>query len=216
MKYKPAYLASLVLSFFALFAAVCPSAKGNYIAYLNEVGSNVVGTGSGSIDFTDLAGNGILFDSGRLIPSFAGLVLGTTVVGSFDSYTGVSGPTSFGSVFSIYASSGTGNLVAIVGAIANVDVPQGYVSGTPLGVSTDTWNSSTFASLGIIPGTYTWTWGTGMHADSYTLNIGQSTPTNGVPETGSTIALMLGAVGMLAAFRQKLRVERTRRFACFG
>jgi hypothetical protein len=75
------------------------------------------------------------------------------------------------------------------------------MSATPLGTSTGTWNSATFASLGLTPGTYVWTWGSGIHADSFTLQIG---PTNGVPETGSTIALMLGAVGTLIAFRQKL------------
>jgi hypothetical protein len=203
MKSTASYLASLVLSFVALFAVICPSAQGTYIATLDEIGSNVVGTGSGSLDITGLTFDSTKFDAAREIPSFGALLLGTTVFGFLDAYKGLSGPTSFGSGSGAYASSGTGNLVAIVGGIPNLDVPQGYVSGTLLGVSTATWNNATFASLGITPGTYVWNWGTGMHTDSYTLQIGPAGPTNGVPETGSTIALMLGAIGTLAAFRSK-------------
>jgi hypothetical protein len=47
-----------------------------------------------------------------------------------------------------------------------VGVPVGYVFGTPLGTSTDTWNGATFASLGVTPSTYKWTWETGADADS--------------------------------------------------
>ena len=55
-------------------------------------------------------------------------------------------------------------------------VPQGYLTGAISGTST--FNNATFASLGITPGTYTWTWGTGMHADSFTIET--------VPDTGTT------------------------------
>lgn len=46
-------------------------------------------------------------------------------------------------------------------------VPTGYASGASLANST-TWDSATFASIGVTPGTYVWTWGS--NADqSFTL-----------------------------------------------
>ena len=122
-------------------------------------------------------------------------------------WKGLSGPTSFGSGGFLFSDSGSGNFAGVFGAAAeggNLFVTPGYVSGTPLGVSTATWSNQTFATLGVTPGTYVWTWGTGMNADSFTLQIGPAAPANGVPEPGSTIMLMLGAIGTLAAFRRKL------------
>ena len=57
------------------------------------------------------------------------------------------------------------------------------------------------ASLGLTPGTYEWTWGTGMDADSFTLQIGPA----GVPDTGSTLSLLSFASLGLVALRRKLR-----------
>jgi hypothetical protein len=68
-----------------------------------------------------------------------------------------------------------------------------------------TFDNATFASLNVIPGTYTWTWGTGAHADSFTLQIGPA----GVPEP-STWALMLAGFGLIgfAAMRKGKREAR--------
>jgi hypothetical protein len=44
------------------------------------------------------------------------------------------------------------------------------VSGTQL-KNTATYTGQTISSLGLTPGTYTWTWGTGAHADSFVLVI---------------------------------------------
>jgi hypothetical protein len=202
MRYKSSYLASLVLSVVALSAVLCPSAKATYIATLNEVGTDVVGIGSGSIDLTELTFGGNLSDFSALInPTIAMLFLGS---GDVAIYSGLSGPTNFGSGGFTPANSQTGNIVGIFGgAVSLLHLPVNYISATPLGTSTGTWNSATFASLGLTPGTYVWTWGSGIHADNFTLQIG---PAN-VPETGSTIALMLGAVGTLIAFRQKVVVR---------
>jgi hypothetical protein len=50
-------------------------------------------------------------------------------------------------------------------------VPFDYVSGDPLSASS-TYVGATIASLGMTPGEYVWTWGSGDTADSFTLNVG--------------------------------------------
>ena len=79
-------------------------------------------------------------------------------------------------------------------------VPLGYVSGAPL-LDTSTYNNSTFASLGITPGTYTWTWGSGVDADSFIINAG---PTGSVPDSGRSLLLLLMAVGLLLLATHRL------------
>jgi hypothetical protein len=78
-------------------------------------------------------------------------------------YTGITGPTNFGGGGSTRASSGSGDIVSVSGAARLVDVPAFYLSGTALSDSM-TFDSATFASLGATPGTYTWTWGSGVNA----------------------------------------------------
>ena len=77
-------------------------------------------------------------------------------------------------------------------------VPEGYVSGNALS-SSATWNNATFASLGVTPGTYVWTWGTGAN-QNFTLIIGRA----GAPDGGSTVSLLSVALLGLAAVRRKL------------
>ena len=61
-----------------------------------------------------------------------------------------------------------------------------------------TFNSATFASLGLTPGTYEWTWGTGLRNQNFTLIIGGV----GVPDGGSTVYLLGCALFGLAALRR--------------
>ena len=77
-------------------------------------------------------------------------------------------------------------------------MPQGYVSGAALSDSM-TFNNATFASLGVTPGTYVWTWGTGAN-QNFTLVIGAA----GVPDGGSTVSLLGCALLGLTALRRKL------------
>ena len=97
----------------------------------------------------------------------------------------VTGPTNFGSGDSqIVASSGSGDLVGITGVGAlggTLALPKNYVSGAALS-DTSTYDNATFASLGVTPGTYTWTWGTGATADSFALQVGPAAMP--VPEPG--------------------------------
>src|SRR5262249_17695709 len=121
--------------------------------------------------------------------------------GDVDLYTGFTGPTSFGSGFFFFPNTGSGDTVGIDaqsfgGLLA---VPPGYLSGAALSGSI-TFSSSTFASLGVTPATYTWTWGTGLPNQNFTLRIAAA----GVPDGGSTVTLFGVALLGLVAFRRKL------------
>ena len=75
----------------------------------------------------------------------------------------------------MFANSGSGNMVGIAAAIlveftgVLLSVPRGYVSGTVLSDSA-TYSGATLATLGVTPGTYVWTWGTGAN-QNFTLQI---------------------------------------------
>ena len=176
---------------------ITQSARANVIATINQVGTSVVGTGSGTVDLAGLTflGSGSL--AAGVNPSIAAFNAGS---GAYDDYSGVSGPTSFGiGGPSFPASSSTGNPVSIFGEAGELRLPPGYLTGGPLS-GTFTFNNATFAGLGVTPGTYVWTWGTGVHADSFTLQIGPA----GVPDAGSTLPLLSFALLGVAALRRKL------------
>ena len=88
-------------------------------------------------------------------------------------------------------------------------MPAGYNSGDLLNGSS-TFTGATFASLGVTPGTYIWSWGVEEEgtADSFILNIGG---TSTVPESGSTavsMLLALGALALLGRFGQRMLPAR--------
>ena len=181
-----------------LFGLFAPPAQASYIVNLTQVGSNVVATGSGTIDLTDLISNTHLNLLSYIAPGSGTIVTGpasgTYIV---DDYTGFIGPASFGAVGTLDASSGSGDMVGIDSTGDLLAVPSGYVSGSALS-DTSTYLGQTFATLGATPGTYVWTWGSGANADSFTLNIGG---TAAVPEPSSLALLMLplGLLMLLAA-----------------
>jgi len=55
----------------------------------------------------------------------------------------------------------------------------------------------------VTPGTYVWTWGTGLANQNFTLQIGL-VGVPGVPDGGSTVSLLGCALLGLAALRRKL------------
>ena len=121
-------------------------------------------------------------------------------------YTGLTGPSSFGSGSFEDANSGSGSLVGVAGSLAPfqiLGVPVGYVSGSSLRTSTDTWDDATFASLGVTPGIYTWTWGSGEDADSFKLVVAGppafsalAADPPAVPETSTWAMVLIGFAGL--------------------
>jgi hypothetical protein len=169
------------------------------IVNIQEFGSNVVVTGSGTINTTALSNIGTtnnfgLVEGGFPLGSF--VVVGPTQIVSQQVYSGITGPPIFGTGPQFRADSGAGNTF---GVVANnvLDLPIGYVSGSFL-KGTSTYSGQTVSSLGLTPGTYVYTWGSGSSADSFAVNISP------VPEPATLTLLGIGIAGMAGyAWRRK-------------
>jgi hypothetical protein len=107
------------------------------------------------------------------------------------------GPANFGSGGLTLDGTGTGPAIGIRSFEPDIEVPTGYVSDGPLS-DTTIYDTATFASLGVTPGTYVWTWGTGAD-QSFTLEIG-TTP---LPAALPLFATGLGAMGLLGWRRKR-------------
>jgi hypothetical protein len=177
-----------------LLLASPATSRADVIVNMEQIGPNVIATGGGSIDTTNLTFLGITNNQAYVFagnPSGSVAVVGGTTIVPEDVYRGITGPSSFGSGSQFFATSGSGDGFGVV-ANTVLDLPSGYISGSPLS-ATSTWSGRSFSSLGLTPGSYTWTWGAGAHADSFTLNIGAAP----VPEpTTLTMALFGGLAGI--------------------
>jgi hypothetical protein len=167
------------------------SAQAGYVVDLTQQGSNVVATGSGPIDLTGLTvfRKGVAARTG--VDPIDGILFtgGPARSGTFDIYQNFSGPGGFGSGGPTNASSGSGDFVGIVSGSGFLNVPAGYLSDSPLS-DTSTYLSQTFGSLGVTPGTYEWTWGSGAN-QNFTLVIGTV-----VPEPSTWAMMLLGFAGL--------------------
>ena len=162
-----------------------------YTVTLEQIGSDVVANGSGRINLTGLTLDQIGTVSAGIAPLGGSIQTGPYLSPVLDFYSGFTGPASFGSGFGGSAFDGTGDFVGIIASIGLLDVPHGYVSGHFL-TDSMTFNQASLASLGATPGTYVWTWGTGLPNQNFTLIIEAAD----VPDGGS--ALLLLAVGLFA------------------
>ena len=201
--FKPT-LATTLAIVLAWLLSVRPAQAG-YTVTLQEVGSDVVANGSGAINLTGLTFSHSGSANPGLRPHVLGL-LGPAVIltgptsSSVDSYSGASGPTSFGGFpFLIPASSGSGDMVGIAvdyWGDVHIIVPAGYVSGSALSDSA-TYSGRTLA--GVTPGTYVWRWGTGAN-QNFTLQIPVPPPP---PVTGPPVAITNPAT-LIASFAANL------------
>jgi hypothetical protein len=180
-----------------LIGLSAPPGQAAYIVHLTQEGSDVVATGSGTIDLAGLsvAGPGVLSQNGEILPSAGDIATGPADVPltPLDVYTGFTGPTSFGDGGDTDADSGSGDTVGLAKSsfsfgVPVLFVPKGYISGSVLS-DTSTYDGASFASLGATPGTYKWAWGSGADADSFTLKIG-------VPEPSTWVMMLAGFAGL--------------------
>ena len=174
-----------------------------YVVTLVQQGSNVVATGSGAFDLTGLT----LAGGGTSVASQVGANQGFIAIGptltTLDVYTGYSGPTSFGTGTNTAATTTSGEDFAGIFPVGYsapyLLVRTGYASEDAL-FGTATYNNASFASLGVTPGTYVWTWGTGAD-QSFTLDIASVAS---VPEPASLGMFGLGVL-LLGAFAERRR-----------
>ena len=177
---KPTLATTLAIVLTSLLS-VGPAQAG-YTVTLQQVGPDVVATGSGAIGLHGLTFSHSSSANPAIVPSSSNfLVRGVSIYtgpasSSVDSYfVPQSGPTGFGSGSATYASSGSGDMVGIFEGFIYGDplrllsVPRGYVSGTALS-DMATYSGNTLATLGVTPGTYVWTWGTGAN-QNFTLKV---------------------------------------------
>jgi hypothetical protein len=203
----PSMTTFLRFSVFAL-AGLAGSAHAAVIVTIQQVGSNVVATTTGSfLSFDGLAQVGTIIGIGspRIAAQQAYLQMpatadGSTVYRSYDAYEGsggqwISAPDNFGSGGLFYADQSAGNTGFVISR-DGILIVDDYVLGTPID-TTATWFNSTLSGLGLLENVSKWTW-TG---DSLTLAIG-----NAVPEP-STYAMVLAglACGGYLVRRQRKR-----------
>jgi PEP-CTERM motif len=171
------------------------------IVNINQVGADVVATGSGTLDLSALSaaytGGG---GSPSIAPAWGFVVLGDTPWRHADIWANVNGPSTFGTGFGSAADQGTGDGIGVSGDNGWIYVPPGYISGNSLSAS-DVWLNSSFKVLGLTEGTYKYEWGSGNTYDYFTVNINGSPA---VPEP-STFLLLGAGLGGLAFIRRKAR-----------
>jgi hypothetical protein len=176
------------------------SANARVILTLDQVGPNVVATGSGTVDTADLMLNNTTTTSADIFPALGILLVGASTPADFYS---VSPFFSFGSGSGGFASSAIGDFFGTrlgFGRLSSgtIAVPADYVSGMFLS-GTATWDNTTIAALGATPGTYTLTWGEGAHADSLRLIV--------TPEPSTLGLLGTGLISLAAMVRRKLKLR---------
>lgn len=153
----------------------------------NVVFSTVAG---GSLDLTGTFGGGTLSWLVEVDPSNQEFIVGYSPPGSQGTARGgVTGPGAFGTGTVTAANTFSGD---VLGAGATyVVVPEDYINNAPLAGGTATYFGSTFASLGMAPGTYVWT----LPNDTLTLEV-QAIP---VP---TAVWLFGSAIGLLGWLRR--------------
>ena len=172
-----------------------PVAQAAVLINISESGANVVATGSGTINLAALTAA----NNGNASPQVIGNGAFVAVGANNSNFTPydltITGPNSFGTIAQSFPANGTGDFLGVWGSASTIFVPQGYVSNDPL-TGTAQWDNQSFASLGLTPGTYVYTWGSGTTADSLTVQI------TATPEPGT---LTLVALGGLCAFAYRRR-----------
>ena len=186
-----------------IFALAAP-ARAVVVINIQQVGSDVVATSSGSLD---LSGLGLVTANGStsfdyMSPSSGILFVGTP--GSSSVYTGFTTSGNLGSGSFTSANSNSGDLMGADMADSYLFLPHNYASGSNIAGSA-TWSVATFGTLGLTAGsslTYSWS------GDSITVNV-----LSPVPEPATAALLSgCGAAFLVGIYRRRKnpRIRSTR------
>jgi hypothetical protein len=165
-----------ILTSLVVALAFASSAQGAVVITAVETGGDVVFSYSGTINqggwtLGPPAGDQFAFiDPDKLV-----LVGPTPAVPTvqFQSPNDLQGPDNFGTGPETFASSGSGDIFGLFFDGGLMNLPGGYVRNTPIS-GTSTYGGQSFASLGMAPGSYEWSWSTlpfEAGRDSVTLNV---------------------------------------------
>lgn len=169
----------------------------------DQIGSNVVVTLAGTFNTS----SGVLFAPhattigiSQVYPSYPLIAYGNNSILDAFTHPNFTGPSNYGPGSFTSANSSVLVTNGFYFDLNQIDLPTAYVSGSPLS-ETMTFNSATFASLGMTPDTYTWTWSNNGNSDSLVLQIGAP-----VPEPSTYVMLALGGFGLTSIrfLRRKL------------
>jgi hypothetical protein len=159
----------------SLLLTTASAADAAMILRLEEVGGDVVVRGSGTINLGGLTLKTSPDDYDNIFTSIQLYAGPDFISDGVKQWSGLTGPSIiFASGATLPADTGTGNLFGVVSDDTSdpggtrqplLVLPRSYVSGTALSGTTQ-FNSQTFATMGISPGTLTWTLPT---ADTVTI-----------------------------------------------
>lgn len=186
------YLQSAAVVAGLALGLVSGAANASVLVDVMETGNNVSFSATGSLNLAGLSFNFGSNSGGSLIvPNTASFIIGDQG-GDIDLYTGSSRPGNFGP--GGFRSSSTDTGPSFGYGLGNVFLPKGYRSGDLIN-STSLFLNSSFATLGVTPGTYEYKWS----SDEIVLQIGPAS-VGTVPLPGSApmfgaALLALGAVG---------------------
>ena len=157
-----------------------------------NVGSDVVITAAGDLNLEAFIGP--VFGSGfGAINSTGGLIEVGPTFTVHQTYFGISGPVSFGDGGMHVTNTGQGGGIGVRALEGTLIVPDPYQSGEPLSAEM-IFEDTTIDEMGLTPGTYVWTWGSGPTSDHLTLQI--------VPEPSSLALLGLAATALVSRRRR--------------
>lgn len=174
---------------------------------LQETGGNLTLTLlSGSS--ANITGLSLASPGSGVLPSNSGVFsLGAASVGSgnYLNYT----TTFTGSSFSFGPSPGfntgttSGSFVGFELGSNLLSVPNGYISGNPLGGWSTTWAGKTLADVGLAGGTtLSWNFNSGANADTITFNVMGGSPVPEASGSAAGIGLALAGLHQLSRRRQ--------------